>query len=113
MYTQLTSSCVQVLQPTEIWCQHRDLLGKVGGGKHGPAAIRSYLRSHNKVYTFDYNAVMSQRRRLAKTQDKENGQAVPPLDPDHILSIGADVGFADDISQDNGTNHVESEDYYL
>ena len=106
---------VQVLQPTTVWCQHRDLLSKIGGGKHGPQAVRSYLKSFNNVYSFDFNAEMSRRRRMEETETKEteNGQALPPVDPDHVLSIGADMGFTDETSQGSGTDHAGQDEYYL
>lgn len=102
---------------SELWLSQRELLHKMGGGPHGKYALREYAKRHTNTYSFDFNQVMSERRRKAREQQASAGQAVPEPDlltTSSVLSPAFDLGF-EGSSSHCGTNnaHQVDEEYYL
>ena len=82
---------LQELNPNPVWSNHRHLLGKIGGGPHGPEAIKSYLKGKSNTYSFDFNERNLQRLHVERSL--EENDAAPPFDTSYILAVGSDAGF--------------------
>lgn len=102
---------LQELNPNPVWSKHRHLLGKIGGGPHGPEAIKSYLKTKKNTYSFDFNERNLQRLHVERSLEKND--AAPPFETSYILSVGADAGFVAVDNVEVDLEHGDEEDRYL